>query len=125
MRRFFENRWAFAATVLAFAAAMMLGGATTDGALEPVFLGQVHSVSVDDPTIPPGPTCPPPGGEAVLTVSVDDPTIPPCPTCPPPGGEAVLTASVDDPTIPPCPTCPPGGGCAEAIGSAERPVRSA
>jgi hypothetical protein len=122
MRKFFENRLAFAATVLAFAMALGVSALYGSGTVLPsqaplpnVVTSAVH----DDPTVPPFPcpSCPPDGSLTASTL--DDPTVPPfpCPSCPPDGSASLIasakqtTASFDDPTVPPfpCPSCPPDG----------------
>jgi hypothetical protein len=89
MRRFFENRLAFAATLLAFALAMgfnALYGAGEASAHAPAL--QAGDLAII-PTFPPCPTCdppgapPPPDGSPVAAVQII-PTFPPCPTCDPP-----------------------------------------
>src|SRR5438874_189886 len=97
MRRFFENRIAFAATVLAFAMALAINALCGNGIALPApsSLPTVH-VSVNAlPGIPPFECdgCPPPA--ATMTASVQAlPGIPPfeCDGCPPPA--ATMTASV-------------------------------
>ncbi len=103
MRRFFENKMAFAATVLAFTAA--LGVNAVCGTAPANVAGFQVLVADNDPTLPPDPWCPscpaPPGGATMLVASIDnDPTLPPdpwCPSCPPPpGGTTTLVAALDN-----------------------------
>jgi len=91
MRNFFENRLAFAATVLAFAGAMMMGGGSGNGGTS-MSLPDLPVQIADGPILPPDPWCPacPPSGELSLVAeSHDGPILPPdpwCPACPPPDG---------------------------------------
>jgi hypothetical protein len=111
MRRFFESKLVFAATLLAFALAVVLsvayGSETPAGP-------NVMMAQLDDPTFPgfPCPGCTPPTGPGQMA-QVDDPTFPgfPCPGCTPPTGPGQM-AQVDDPTFPgfPCPSCTPPTG---------------
>ena len=63
MRNFFENRMALAATLLAFAGAMVMGGMSGNASAFPLTSSEsvVVLAAVDDPSFPPFP--------------------PPCPTC--------------------------------------------
>jgi hypothetical protein len=111
MRRFFESKLVFAATLLAFVLAVVLSAAY--GFETPAPANVVLS-QLDDPTLPafPCPTCAPPSGPGQMA-QLDDPTLPafPCPTCAPPSGPGQM-AQLDDPTLPafPCPSCTPPSG---------------
>ena len=87
MPKFFENRLAFVATVLAFVVAT--GLVAVFGLPNPTDLPE-SVLQANDPILPPDPwcpSCPPPArGETLLA---NDPILPPdpwCPSCPPPQG---------------------------------------
>jgi len=136
MRRFFENRIAFAATVLAFALAM---GVNAKFATQAPLLPSAETIllSFDSPTLPPPPWCDtccpgcpepdtkkPDGLASARPTMMDSPTLPPppwCDTCRPgcpepdtkkPDGLASARPKMmDSPTLPPppwCDTCCPG-----------------
>ena len=80
MRKFFENKAAFAATVLAFAMAIGINAFFGVEILQSSTSGGI-TIAREDPTIPPCPwDCSIPDGNVSLKlVAREDPTIPPCP----------------------------------------------